>query len=185
MMRHKTKHPLYNTYRNMKARCQNQKAPNFKWYGAKGIKVCERWDKSFQAFLDDMGPKPEKKWVLIRKDMDQDYSPDNCQWGPKGSEARRPNDPVVWEYALKFGEKVSKALPTLSEAKFQRDRLVTESLEKGRQIALEIVRRANGGEWRAMMVKESKVSKPDIQILDAGQLARGAPQGQEEPEETF
>ena len=180
-MRYKTKHPLYNTYRNMKARCQNEKAANYKWYGGRGIKICSNWDHSFQAFLTDMGPKPEQKWVLIRKDADGDYTPANCKWGPKGTDDRRPNAPVDWEYALKFGDKVSKALPTLSEAKFQRDRIVAEAMERGRQVALEIVRRANGGEWKALIVKEGKVSKPDIQILDADKLASGA----EEPEETF
>jgi len=149
-MAYKTKHPLYNTYRNMKARCYNKKAANYKWYGGQGVKVCDRWRDSFPAWLADMGPKPDPKHVLIRLDVAGDYEPGNCVWGPKGSDARRRGvKPVEWEYALRWGERVSKPLGSLQEAKDHRRRIVAKEMEKGHRVALGIVRRAPGGEWQA------------------------------------
>src|SRR5262245_47757297 len=51
------KHPLYNVWLTMRERCANPKCRGYRNYGARGIRVCERWN-DFQAFLADMGPKP-------------------------------------------------------------------------------------------------------------------------------
>jgi len=50
--------PEYHSWTSMKNRCSNPKSPDFKWYGERGIKVCERWQQ-FENFLADMGRRPE------------------------------------------------------------------------------------------------------------------------------
>lgn len=70
--------PSYNTWRGMKARCDDPRNISFKNYGAKGITYCERW-KVFQNFIDDMGLRPEGL-TLDRIDPAGNYEPSNCRW---------------------------------------------------------------------------------------------------------
>jgi hypothetical protein len=71
--------PTYASYRDMLTRCYNSKCRNYPYYGGRGIKVCERWHKSFVNFLDDMGEMPAGL-TLERKNNNSGYSKENCKW---------------------------------------------------------------------------------------------------------
>jgi hypothetical protein len=95
------KHPLYGTWRNMKTRCLNKKFRNFDVYGAKGIKVCDRW-MNFSLFALDMGDKPDPSYSLDRIDSDGDYEPANCRWASPVTQGRNTSRVILIEFC---GEK--------------------------------------------------------------------------------
>ena len=109
--KNKSRSSEYNTWKTMIARCENPKSKSYKYYGAKGIKVCKSW-KDFKNFYKDMGPKPNKKYSIDRIDNMKDYSPENCRWYPAKKQARNrsSNKSVEKQYLellkeiLDFGE---------------------------------------------------------------------------------
>lgn len=90
--------PEYAAWRAMRNRCTNPRCWNYSDYGGRGISVCDRWMRSFDAFYADMGPRPDGL-SLDRIDNEKGYSPGNCRWADKGEQQRnrRVSRSVVWQ----------------------------------------------------------------------------------------
>lgn len=79
---------LRRVWRNMKMRCLNPKAQNFKWYGAKSIKICEEW-LTWEVFRDWAWANGYKEGLSIERiDNLKNYEPLNCKWIPLSQQAR-------------------------------------------------------------------------------------------------
>lgn len=72
---------LYRIWIGMKSRCYNENVPQYKYYGALGVTICEEWKNDFETF---------RNWSLshgYRDDLTIDrinsygnYEPNNCRW---------------------------------------------------------------------------------------------------------
>ena len=85
--------PEYHSWASMLQRCTNPLRKGYKHYGGKGVQVCARWLK-FENFLADMGSRPEGM-SLDRIDVQGNYTPENCRWADKVTQARNSVQ-VVW-----------------------------------------------------------------------------------------
>ncbi len=72
----------YTAWLAAKKRCGNPRNASYGAYGGRGIRMCRRWAERFEAFLEDLGPKPHPEWSLDRISSDGGYEPGNCRWAP-------------------------------------------------------------------------------------------------------
>lgn len=89
MSNHKHGHyrsPTYYSWAAMKSRCTQPKDGAYKNYGAKGVRVAERW-MVFSNFLEDMGERPAG-CTLGRHGDQGHYEPGNVSWQTKQQQAR-------------------------------------------------------------------------------------------------
>jgi Tat protein secretion system quality control protein TatD with DNase activity len=116
--------PRYQTleiFKGMHTRCHNPNSGNYKWYGKKGITVCDRWARTpygFENFIQDVGLRPDKSKSIDRKDPTGNYEPDNVEWassviqgmnrnlGPERGVKKHKNTGFYEAYIRLYGKKI-------------------------------------------------------------------------------
>ena len=89
-----SKSRLYSVWASMKRRCYISTCKEYRLYGARGIRVCDEWRNSFQAFYDwaiSSGydeKAPRGKCTIDRIDNDGDYEPTNCRIADMSTQIR-------------------------------------------------------------------------------------------------
>lgn len=92
------KKPWYNSWRCMMSRCYRIKDCSYKYYGARGIKVCEEWH-DISKFEEWVKKNPYSKGMTLdRIDTNADYCPENCRWATMKTQCNNRNNTLFVSY---------------------------------------------------------------------------------------
>ncbi len=117
---------MSNIRRGMIHRCTNPNGRSWHRYGGRGIKVCDRWLESLDAFIEDLGYRPSLGHSLDRIDNDGDYCPGNCRWATSTEQARNTSQ-TLW---TEVEGKPVKVADVLDDCQFN-SRTVRDRLKRG------------------------------------------------------
>lgn len=92
--------PEYRSWQAMKARCLDPNNKDYPRWGGRGVTVCKEWVDSFDAFFDQVGPRP-KGTTLDRIDNRRGYEPGNVRWATNSEQMQ--NTRLSREWHIKGG----------------------------------------------------------------------------------
>ena len=130
----------YQCWTAMRQRCNNPKSAHFKWYGARGIKVCPQWDHAhgFAQFYADMGAS--RGLTIDRINNDGNYEPSNCRWATMLDQAQNKRKPDLRDMSSLRQRAIASGLPYMlvylrvkTLGWTQERALATPKLPRGRQ----------------------------------------------------
>ncbi len=82
----------------MIGRCTRPSHCAYPYYGAKGVKVCERWLKSFTNFYNDMGARGEGMTLDRFPNRNGNYEPGNCRWADSETQGLNKDCTGMYEF---------------------------------------------------------------------------------------
>lgn len=108
----------YRIWCAMRERCNSKNHSEFHRYGARGIRICERWN-SFEMFFADMGKRPSAQHSIDRIDVSGNYEPENCRWATKSEQGRNKRTSVrlslngETRHRLEWAERLNLSVNTI------------------------------------------------------------------------
>lgn len=89
---------LYSIWKQMRIRCYCVTNPTYRFYGARGIGICEEWN-DFSVFRDwALANGYRDDLTIERENADKDYSPDNCCWITRSKNSKDKRSSKYYEY---------------------------------------------------------------------------------------
>lgn len=87
---------LYKILHKIKFRCYNPKYPQYHYYGGRGIKMCQEWLDSFDAFKEwALSNGYDESLSIDRIDVNGDYEPGNCRWATAKQQSRNKRNNIM------------------------------------------------------------------------------------------
>lgn len=122
-------HPIYEVWRSMIKRCSIPKRKDYKWYGARGISVCDEWKTNFWKFVEDMYGTYQKGLTLDRINNNLNYNKENCRWATQKEQVDNQRSPGI----------TKKSSTKIKGINKRGDKFIIRMSIKGKRIHLEIV----------------------------------------------
>lgn len=93
---HLSKHPLHGIRNAIKMRCYNPSCKSYRFYGAKGIKMCEEWKTNFESFFNWCIKNGWERGVTFdRINPLGNYEPSNCRFISRSENSYRLREPFI------------------------------------------------------------------------------------------
>lgn len=90
---------LYSTWRGVRQRCLDPKSSHYKYYGEKGISLCDDWLNDYTKFYEwCMANGASEELTIDRIDVNGNYEPSNCRWVDAFVQANNKNQNRFIEY---------------------------------------------------------------------------------------
>lgn len=118
--------PEHWAWKAIKRRCYAKGLKQYSDYGGRGIKVCDRWLKSFEDFYADMGPRPSKDHSIDRVNNNGNYEPSNCVWATR----KKQNNNSRHNHYIKI-EGVTRTLAQWTEEYSLGEETIRQRLKRG------------------------------------------------------
>lgn len=137
-----TNEPGYKSWGHMIDRCTNPNHPAYSHYGGRGIKVCDEWLKTPDAFLRDMGPKPSDNHSIDRyPDNNGNYERSNCRWATPTEQVKNTRRNTL----VKYNEKTYVLIDLANELNLNYNSLRYHVVQKKQSINEAILNSRSGG----------------------------------------
>jgi len=142
--------PTYAVWKTMKSRCNNPNNKKYKRYGARGIKVCSEWEKSFLSFHEwAMSNGYAKGLSIDRIENNGNYEPKNCRWVNNGIQSRNRSNNRIIEY-----KGVSKCLSEWSRLTGLGHKTISSRIKRGWTIEEALTTSTNKTKVKKMEITE-------------------------------
>lgn len=88
----------YRCYMSMMKRCFDTKNERYKDYGGRGVTVCDKWNRGFEFFWEDMRKSYNNNLTLDRINVNGNYSKENCRWSTPKQQSNNTRNNIKITY---------------------------------------------------------------------------------------